>query len=297
MPTPELKSILLIDDNPNDRLLARRQLSKAFKNTSVQEVCNQEQFNRALAEDSYELVITDYQLGWSTGIEILKAVKQVRPECPIVMFTNTGTEEIAVVAMKLGLDDYVIKMPRRFGRLTQAVTAVWQRFQTELRANELDGRLQALINQLRVGIFRAAIDGELLDANPALFQMIGVDSIETAQAVWSEQLSKSISEQLPAQTENAKRPSASLASTALTQEIQIEISPELAEEAATPTRWLRISATLNKTTKRPVIDGLVEDVTARKQAQQSLQNMNRILETKVKTRTQQLERSNKELES
>ena len=69
------------------------------------------------------------------------------------------------------------------------------------------------------------------------------------------------------------------------------------ESASAVTRWLRISATLNTATKTPVIDGLVEDITARKKAQQKLQETNTSLEKKVKVRTQQLERSNKELES
>ena len=90
MSISQLRSILLIDDNPNDRLLVRRQIDKAFDEVDIQEAWTQAQLDQALREDRYELVITDYQLGWSTGIEVLKAVKQLRPECPIVMFTNTG---------------------------------------------------------------------------------------------------------------------------------------------------------------------------------------------------------------
>ena len=295
MPIPELQFILLIDDNPNDRLLVRRQLDKAFNGLSVREICNQEQLDRAIAEDHYEFVITDYQLGWTTGIDVLKAVKKIRPECPVIMFTNTGTEEIAVAAMKLGLDDYVIKTPRHFTRLIQAVSTIWHQFQTELRAAELDGRLQALLTQLEVGIFRANPSGELLDANQALFEMLRVDSIAAAQSVWSSQLSDQVAMSMAEKIETAK---------ALTKEIEITVNQPSADAASNrtsrskpSTRWLKISATLNIFTRTPVIDGLVEDITARKQAQKALLKVNTVLEKRVKIRTEQLESSNRELES
>lgn len=305
MPIPALQSVLLIDDNPSDRLLVRRQMNQAFSEASIQEVYDQAQLDAALAEDSYELVITDYRLGWSNGIKVLKAVKQVRPECPVVMFTNTGTEEIAVAAMKLGLDDYVLKKPEHFDRLAQAVRSTWQKFQSELRATELEGRLQALLNQLKVGIFRATPAGELTDANLALFKMIGVESIEVAQSVWASQLRDRIAALNSPSVEASSEANVEASSAELTQEIKIKVenpasstSKEPSSEAkAESTRWLRISATLNTATKTPVIDGLVEDITARKQAQQSLQEVNVLLEKKVRIRTRQLERSNRELES
>ncbi|WP_445250726.1 hypothetical protein [Microcoleus sp. OTE_8_concoct_300] len=43
------------------------------------------------------------------------------------MFTNTGNEEIAVEAMKSGLDDYIIKSPKHCVRLGVAVRAVLDR--------------------------------------------------------------------------------------------------------------------------------------------------------------------------
>ena len=103
--------LLLIDDSPNDRLLALRKLKQEFSDLQPQEVCDAEGFTQALKENSFDIVITDYQLRWTTGLEVLDTIKQHRPDCPVVMFTATGSEEIAVTAMKAGLDDYVIKTP------------------------------------------------------------------------------------------------------------------------------------------------------------------------------------------
>jgi DNA-binding NtrC family response regulator len=58
----------------------------------------------------YDLVLTDLALGrGASGMDVLKAVKEGRPETAVVMITAHGSEKIAVEAMKAGADDYVPK--------------------------------------------------------------------------------------------------------------------------------------------------------------------------------------------
>src|SRR5688500_10935850 len=108
---------LVLDDNPDDRLLALRALQKEIPGLKATEVTDQEALDRALGQGGFDLVITDFQLRWSDGLKVLREVKRLWPSIPVVMFTGTGSEEIAVEAMKAGLDDYVIKSPRHFARL------------------------------------------------------------------------------------------------------------------------------------------------------------------------------------
>jgi len=63
----------------------------------------------ALQSEEFELVITDYNLKWSNG-GTSYAPSISTAQCPVIMFTATETQEIAVNAMKAGLDDYVIKV-------------------------------------------------------------------------------------------------------------------------------------------------------------------------------------------
>lgn len=144
--------ILLIDDNPNDRLLVKRALNQAFGPLKFKEIIDQSDFDQALQEVPFELVITDYQLGWSTGIKVLRQVRYQRPKCPVIMFTNTGTEEIAVEAMKAGLNDYVVKSPRHFVRLPQALQSVWQQHLGEQEIQQTKQELQELNQTLEIRI-------------------------------------------------------------------------------------------------------------------------------------------------
>ncbi|HYG61782.1 MAG TPA: response regulator [Thermoanaerobaculia bacterium] len=122
--------VLLIDDNPDDRTLARRVLAKAFPGPpalEIQEIKNLEELGRALEAGGFGAVITDYQLHWSDGLTVLRRCKELYPGIPVLMFTNSGTEELAVEAMKAGLDDYVLKQPQRFVRLPVALRAALDR--------------------------------------------------------------------------------------------------------------------------------------------------------------------------
>ena len=101
--------ILLIDDNPSDRKLESRELQREFAQIEIQTAIDAAEFELALAAGAFNLVITDYQLHWSDGLAILDAVKAQYPDCPVIMFTDSGTEEVAVTAMKRGVTDYVRK--------------------------------------------------------------------------------------------------------------------------------------------------------------------------------------------
>ena len=125
--------ILLVDDNPSDRALARRGLSGVGIALEIHEITNQEQLNETLAREGFDLVITDYQLNWNNGLRVLEQVKSACPDCPVIMFTGSGDEEIAVEGLKQGLEDYVPKKPKRYASLAASVLRTLQR-QSERRA-------------------------------------------------------------------------------------------------------------------------------------------------------------------
>ena len=109
--------VLLVDDNPQDRLLTRRALAAEFPDLELSEAISQEQLDAALREPAFDIVVTDFQLRWTDGLKVLEAIHAVAPDMPVVMFTNTGTEEIAASAFRLHVADYIVKAPGHYGRL------------------------------------------------------------------------------------------------------------------------------------------------------------------------------------
>jgi PAS domain S-box-containing protein len=175
--------ILLIDDNPDDRTLVARELRREFPDLAIEQVAEAEGFNRVLEEEDFTLVITDYQLRWTDGLTVLRTIKARWPDCPVVMFTATGSEEVAVEAMKAGLNDYVLKSPRHFSRLSTAVRLALEQAQQRQALKQAEVRYRSLFDGVPVGLYQATPGGQFLDANPALLQMLGYPNRESLLAV------------------------------------------------------------------------------------------------------------------
>jgi DNA-binding NtrC family response regulator len=62
-----------------------------------------------LQQKDYGLIITDLKMPGMNGIEVLKAVKALQPDIPVIMITGYATVDTAVEAMKNGAIDYIAK--------------------------------------------------------------------------------------------------------------------------------------------------------------------------------------------
>ncbi|GAO35646.1 response regulator receiver protein [Sulfuricella sp. T08] len=175
--------LLLVDDNPDDRALVLRELRREFPDLHVAEITEQDGFNRALENGDFSLVITDYQLRWSDGLTVLRALKSKWPHCPVVMFTGTGSEEIAVEAIKSGLDDYVLKSPQHYGRLATRVHSTLEQalskeklLRAENALRKSDTMLHAIIEAEPECVKILGADGKLRYMNAAGLALVEADS-------------------------------------------------------------------------------------------------------------------------
>ena len=180
-----MKRVLLIDDNPADRDLLTRHLRRSFDAIDCVEIFRRQDFEAALAQGSFDVVITDYQLQWADGLSILHQCLKSHPGIPVIMFTDSGSEEIAVEGMKAGLSDYVLKShPTRLAIAVQesiekastrrahreAEAALKQAKDTlERKVAERTAELDALTEELRADIAqRQQIEQELRDSQARL---------------------------------------------------------------------------------------------------------------------------------
>ncbi len=119
--------LLLIDDNPHDRDLVTRALSQHFGAVSIVLARDAHELERAIIDGEFDAAIIDHELRWASGIEVLRKIRDARPDCPVLMFTGSGSTEVAVEAMKEGLDDYVTKTPKHYARLPYALESSLER--------------------------------------------------------------------------------------------------------------------------------------------------------------------------
>ena len=95
-----------------------------------------------LGHENFDLVLTDLSLGrGASGMDVLKAVKEARPETAVVMITAHGSEKIAVEAMKAGAEDYVPK-PFDNDEIRVVVRRALERYQLQRENRLLLERIQ-----------------------------------------------------------------------------------------------------------------------------------------------------------
>ena len=100
-------AILVVDDERTICIAIQRLLST--RGYQVDTAVSADEALAKLGQSFYGLVITDLSLGNSSGMELLRWVKQHAPETAVVMITAYGSERLAVEAMKLGAADYLPK--------------------------------------------------------------------------------------------------------------------------------------------------------------------------------------------
>jgi DNA-binding response OmpR family regulator len=101
------KPILIVDDEKNIRLT----LSQALETlgTQIDAAANGEEALAKLREKEFGLILLDIRMPGMDGIEVLRRVREIRPDIRVIMITAYGTVESAVEAMKLGAVDFLQK--------------------------------------------------------------------------------------------------------------------------------------------------------------------------------------------
>ncbi|HXB59216.1 MAG TPA: sigma-54 dependent transcriptional regulator [Candidatus Acidoferrales bacterium] len=102
-----LPPVLVVDDEKNMRRSLETVLSDEGYAARTAE--SAEEALTLISRDDFFIVITDVRLGGMSGYELLKKIKEQKPELPVLMLTAYATPKLAVEAIKAGAVDYLPK--------------------------------------------------------------------------------------------------------------------------------------------------------------------------------------------
>ncbi|MBE9487008.1 MAG: sigma-54-dependent Fis family transcriptional regulator [Desulfuromonadales bacterium] len=102
-----MEKILIVDDEA----FIRENLERILADNGYRPLSTEspEDAVRIVADEEISLVLLDLNLGSSSGLDVLRAMKEVDPDILVIIITGYGTVESAVEALKIGAYDYIKK--------------------------------------------------------------------------------------------------------------------------------------------------------------------------------------------
>lgn len=140
--------VVHLDDEPDFARLVAANLERENDRLTVQAATSVEEGLEQL-DDGTDCILTDYQLGDGTGLEVLEAARKEIPGIPVILFTDTGSEEVASRAISADVTDYLIKgiVAEQYGLLATKIVSTVEQRRTAQRADQVEQHLHELTEQ------------------------------------------------------------------------------------------------------------------------------------------------------
>lgn len=132
-------SILLVEDDEHDVVLARRALrGPELRDPDVARVDRLGALAGPLGTGQPDLILLDLTLPDSTGLDTLSHVRNLFEDTPIVVLTSIDDERLGIEALRAGAEDYVRKGTEDMVRLARTARYAFERHQFRRRAPETE---------------------------------------------------------------------------------------------------------------------------------------------------------------
>lgn len=106
-----MSKILVIEDEAAIRRVLVKILSEESDTYNVDEAEDGLRGLEKVRKEDFDLVLCDIKMPKMDGVEVLEAVKKIKPEIPFIMISGHGDLDTAVNTMRLGAFDYISKPP------------------------------------------------------------------------------------------------------------------------------------------------------------------------------------------
>ena len=149
MPAPAVLSIMLIEDSDEDAQLVREMLDDRGYDYVLKRTDRLSSGLRLLEEESFDVVLLDLGLPDSAGFDALTQIRNQAPPLPIIILTGLSDEALAVKAISLGAQDYLVKGNFAADALYRSISHSIERQRLETERERLILELQEALSKVK----------------------------------------------------------------------------------------------------------------------------------------------------
>lgn len=156
--------ILHVDDDVSFLEVSKKILS-VLSNFDVDTAKSAEEACRKMASNSYDAIVSDYEMPNKNGLDLLMELKAQKIDVPFILLTGKGREEIAIKALNLGADGYVSKYGNAetvYGELAHHIRLAVESKQAKIALSNSKEQLEAIIMNAPIGISASCHSERLL---------------------------------------------------------------------------------------------------------------------------------------
>ena len=174
--------VLLVEDNDDDVAIVLRLLRRGGYEPSWAQVQTAEALTQALEHDTWDVVLSDYNLPQFDGLRALHTARSQAPHLPFIVISGSIGEETAVEVMRAGANDYLMKT--NLVRLVPAIARELresaerrERARTKRALLDLQEKFEVIFDEyLDVMMVLDSHNGDILHANQAVARVMGYDA-------------------------------------------------------------------------------------------------------------------------
>ena len=179
---PDIKAtvrVLHLEDSALDAQLIRSKLESEGLVCIITLVDTRQAFENALACQSFDLIICDFNLPSYDGHTAVKLVREKNLLTPLILISGSVKADDAVRALQFGATDYILK--HNLDRLPSAVSRALEEFDRHekyrISADKLrviEERFKAIVLGMAEGVVVQDMDGKILTCNSSAEKILGL---------------------------------------------------------------------------------------------------------------------------
>jgi PAS domain S-box-containing protein len=170
--------VLVIDTDAKDREFLREAMEATADGTvAVEEASNAEQGRQAILRREHDVILVDQQLGRVSGLDLIRELHEVASG-PMIVVTGTDDPEIDREAQRVGAHDYLLKHEVQASWIGRTLRYAASNWRTQRELTRTRQWYAEIVQETPVGLFRSTPEGGLMEANTALLDIFGANSID-----------------------------------------------------------------------------------------------------------------------